>query len=488
MILMILGPTEKAEFLGVSDSGTALDDLLRDWMERSVYDELDRLLGELPRLLERPSYNFRHNLFPRLRDLDRRLPGVGLHHVMWVGGLPRIPLPQSFEGVSRPLDQVVRSMSASDSPQGLASYPIATSSTSHLEQCVKLVPNADPRKPLGTLAHQQEVKTFLGAVLAGGIGNYATSLGNRAKHVMAAGQSSTSPINFCDAIRGYFVARVLGAAVLEKIGILQNWVAGTKNAAEAERFDVDPNISAPPGYGRYDHPGDGTLVRPTEISALPEFCEWLSSLRQMARVGAIAAIERLAAYGDDLADPHVTRWGQTLFLLEPEPPALGLSIVFIRLWGVKTVLLMGIDNWELRKRPIRQFSAAWRKRRQVLRSFQKTVQLSDIIGEVDQDARDEIDAAKVYMAAMSIMFQEQTMAEARRMIQRDLDFLDKRPSSAARDGQTTDDRSSWSYKEMLATFELDTEILKHLPYTERVPQIPVREAEPPKTWADVLNN
>ena len=41
---------------------------------------------------------------------------------------------------------------------------------------------------------------------------------------------------------------------------------------------------------------------------------------------------------------------------------------------------------------------------------------------------------------------------------------------------------------MLASFELDTEILKHLPYTERVPQIPVREADPPKTWGDVLNN
>ena len=135
---------------------------------------------------------------------------------------------------------------------------------------------------------------------------------------------------------------------------------------------------------------------------------------------------------------------------------------------------------------MRHFSAAWKKYRQVLRSFQKTVQLVDIIGEIDQDARDEIDAAKVYMAAMSIMFQEQTMADARRMIQRDLDFLDKQPSGTASD-DPTEDRSSWSYREMLASHKLDAEILKCLPYTERVPQIPVREADPPKMWGDVLN-
>lgn len=487
MILMILGP-RRARFLGVSDSGTALDGLLRDWVEPSVYDELNRVLRELPRLLERPSYNFQHSLYPSLRVIDNRIPGVGLHHVAWLAGLPRIPLPGAFEAVSRPLDQVARSMCTSDSPQGLASYSIATASTSHLEQCLKMVPKANPTRPLGALARQPEVITFVGAVLAGAIQDYATSLGNRAKHVMADGTDSTSPIGFSEAIRGYFAVRVLGAAVLEKIGILQNWVASTDNAAQSERFDTDADIAVRPDYGRYAHPGAGTYVRPTEISALPEFCEWLDSLRRMARIGVIAAIERLAAYGDDLADPHVTRWGQTLLLLEPEPPALGLSIVFVRLWGVKTVLLMGIDKWQLRKRPIRKFSAAWKKRRQVLRSIQRTVQLADIIGEVDQETRDEIDAAKVYMAATSIMFQEQTMTEARHMIQRDLDFLDKRPSDATSNEPTTEDRSSWSYREMLARYKLDSEIMKHLPYTERVPLAPVREAEPPKTWADTLNN
>ena len=246
-------------------------------------------------------------------------------------------------------------------------------------------------------------------MLAGAIQDYAASLGNRAKHVMADRKDSTSPISFSEAIRGYFVARVLGAAVLEKIGILHNWVASTNNAAQSERFDADADISAPSGYGRYAHPGAGTFVRPTEISALPEFCEWLGSLRRMARIGVIAAIERLVAYGDDLADPHVTRWGRTLFLLEPEPPALGLSVVFVRLWGVKTVLLMGIHNWQLQKRPRRHLLLAWRRCSQARRSLQSTVRLGDIIGEVDRDTRDEIEAAKVYMAAISIMFQEKTI-------------------------------------------------------------------------------
>ena len=38
---------------------------------------------------------------------------------------------------------------------------------------------------------------------------------------------------------------------------------------------------------------------------------------------------------------------------------------------------------------------------------------------------------------------------------------------------------------MLASFVLDTDILKHLPYTERVPQIPVG-SRPTKDMGDIL--
>ena len=93
-------------------------------------------------------------------------------------------------------------------------------------------------------------------------------------------------------------------------------------------------------------------------------------------------------------------------------PALGLSVVFVRLWGVKTVLLVGTNKWQLQKRPRKRFLLAWRRYRRARRSLQSTVRLGDIIGAVDRDTRDEIEAAKVYMAAISIMLQEKTMAEA----------------------------------------------------------------------------
>lgn len=48
----------KVGVVGVSYSGSVLDGLLRDRVDRSVCNELGRVLGELPELLERPSYNF----------------------------------------------------------------------------------------------------------------------------------------------------------------------------------------------------------------------------------------------------------------------------------------------------------------------------------------------------------------------------------------------------------------------------------------------
>ena len=124
---MILGSTERPGFW-VSDRGSELDDLLRDWVERSVYDESGRVLGERPRFLERPNYNFQLDFFSEPEGPGSSPSEHWFAPCHVVRGLSRIPLPRSFEAASRPWEQVVRSLWVSDSPQGLASYTIPTAS------------------------------------------------------------------------------------------------------------------------------------------------------------------------------------------------------------------------------------------------------------------------------------------------------------------------------------------------------------------------
>ena len=465
----------------MSNAGKALDGLLRDWLEAAVYDELVRTLGEIPGLLERHSYNFRHNLFPSLSDLDRRIPGVGLYNVLWYGGLPRMPLARAFEAVTRPLGQVVRSLSVSDSPQRLASYEIAFASVSHLEQCVKLVPDALPRKSLGALVKQRQVKECLGSTLAGAIRKYAL-FGNEAKHVMAKGQEQTSPISFDEALRGYFIVRALGAAVLGKIGVIEDLEALTENAAQLERFDADRDITGSSGYMRQAGPSGRATFRPTDVRALPEFCDWLDALWLPKRIAVIAAIERLAAYGDELAGPHVVPWGSRLFALKPERPAQMLSIVFVRLWGEQAVLLMGVDDWQMEKRVKKHLRLAWRRYRQALRQNRDTVRFADFVGPVDDQTRAEIEAAKVYMAAISVMVQEREIRQVRNAIQLDLDFLNRQPIEEPDTEPGGADSSSWYHRSAVASLQLGPDILEHLPRLERIPLVPVRELPPPEKW------
>ncbi len=193
------------------------------------------------------------------------------------------------------------------------SYQVAAGAGTHLEQCVKRVPGAEPRKSLGALVHpkEQHVTPALGERLSQAIREYAR-FANRSKHVLADGVTEESPISFIEAVRSYFVARTLGAGVLGKIGVIDDLVALTKEAARSLRFDTDRATSASPaGYMRDTGPGDAATVRPIDVRALPEFGDWLENLWPPEQVAVIAAIQRLAdAYGDALAGPHVVPWGR----------------------------------------------------------------------------------------------------------------------------------------------------------------------------------
>ena len=465
-----------------SDS-TKLGTLLREWTDSEFCGDLDRVLSSIPRLLNLPSYNFRHGLCPALQSLDSRIAGIGLHNLEWHGGIPRMPLAPSFESISRPLEHVAYSLSVSDSPRRLMSYQVAAGAGSHLEQCVKRVPEAPQRTPLGGLVQpsQGRVISILGERLSRSIREYAR-FANMPKHVLADGHNEESPISFIVAVRSYFVSRALGARVLEKLGILDDLAAQTQDAARFGRFDTDSDTADPVTYLRDTGPAEAVTVRPIDVRALPDFGDWLENLRSPTRIAVFAAIQRLAdAYGDELAGPHVVPWGRRAFLLRPETPAHTLSVVFSQLWGDQAVLLFGVNDWDMEKRPLKHMRMAMRRRRQAARSRGRTVTLSDLIGHLNKETQIEFDAATAYAAAVSIGYQERQISQARRLIQVDLDFIDKMPTNVT-DSTPDDDNPAYYHRRALASLRLGPDMLANLPYEERVPLVPVHQRVPPKAW------
>ena len=77
------------------------------------------------------------------------------------------------------------------------------------------------------------------------------------------------------------------------------------------------------------------------------------------------------------------------------------------------MLLFGVNDWDMEKRPLKHMRMAMRRLRQAARSRGRTVTLSDLIGYVSKETQIEIDAAKAYAAAVSIGYQEEQISQAR---------------------------------------------------------------------------
>ena len=216
-----------------------LKKLIGKWAVQSLLRDLEGTLEDQP-LLPRLGWGFKAGLYPVLRDLDSRIPGVGMHFAMWVGSTPHFPFPgRRFDGVVRPLRYVPYYL-ASPADTQMVARSIVDCSGAHVEQCVKTIRWAG-RKPLGTLVRQPKVRRRLGGDLAVAIEEYAPSW-NVAKHEYGTGTpSSVVPIG--DAIRNYFTARILGSRVLDSVGKLQLVVDATLSATELYRTG---NLMEPP--------------------------------------------------------------------------------------------------------------------------------------------------------------------------------------------------------------------------------------------------
>ena len=202
--------------------------LIRKWTDESLLQDLEGALENQP-LLPRLGWGFKAGLYPVLRDLDSRIPGVGMHFAIWKGSTPHLPFPgRVFDGVIRPLRYVPYYLASPADTQMLARF-IVDCSGAHVEQCVKTIRWAG-RKPLGNLVRQHKVRRRLGEDLAMAIEDYGPSW-NEAKHEYGTGTpDSVVPIG--DAIGNYFTARILGSKVLEAVGKLQSVVDAAHGATQ----------------------------------------------------------------------------------------------------------------------------------------------------------------------------------------------------------------------------------------------------------------
>lgn len=208
--------------------------LLSRWADERISPRIEQVLEMLPRVVASPSYDFRSDLYPLLSAIDELIPGIGMQYTRWEGRTPRFPFAKECDAAVRPLSYVPYHLAALMSPSVMA-REIANYAGAHVEQCVKgVVTRRDRRKPLGTLIRLPIVEKRIGSELCDGISQYVPSW-NAAKHDYE-GRGPESVITLEDAIRNYFVARSLGAAVLNATGLLRPAVLAIEEAANNRTY------------------------------------------------------------------------------------------------------------------------------------------------------------------------------------------------------------------------------------------------------------
>jgi hypothetical protein len=194
------------------------------------------LLGQLDKALKLRVTNFKRDLFPSLEEIDRAIPGAGFQYVIWVGHEPKYPFPGwDFDPIARPMRYIPDYLASGMKFVNIA-RAVARDSGGHVEECVKaFCATMNPlvrgygRMPLGQLAKHPKVINSLGIELARSLSEYAEALVNKAKHQYASGRPEPV-ISFPDALGGYFASRILGFKVLQKAGILDQYVEAIRDA------------------------------------------------------------------------------------------------------------------------------------------------------------------------------------------------------------------------------------------------------------------
>ena len=217
--------------------------LIATWAGASLATDLESVLADPAHLASRLGWEFKTDLYPLLRELDSRIPGVGMHFVVWNGSTPLFPFPgRRFDGVLRTLRYIPYYLASQAAPQMMA-RSVAYFSGAHVEQCMKTL-NRRNKDPLGGFVRKRPVRKRLGEELAKAIETYGPSW-NRAKHEFETGTpESVIPIH--NAIGSYFAARILGTEVLTAVGHLERVVELASAAARNSNYYITGSLPEPP--------------------------------------------------------------------------------------------------------------------------------------------------------------------------------------------------------------------------------------------------
>ncbi|MDE0289920.1 MAG: hypothetical protein OXJ36_18880 [bacterium] len=437
--------------------------LMDRWAGEHIRYEIEGTLEDLPCMLASTSYNFRDDLYPRLSAIDEQIPGVGMQYAHWEGITPRFPFAEAFDAVVRPLSYVPYHLAAPMAYSVMA-REVVNDSGAHIEQCVKklCITGRNRRRSLGQVINSKRAVKRLGVELVEGITQYTPSW-NAAKHDYE-GSGPESVITLDDAIRNYFAARSLGAAVLKATGSLSGAVQAIEDAANNRVYYrrgclLDSQVRPLPQIGSDSAVDSGNHsgtqgherrrvqpelgVTPVDVVVTPSFAEWLSELPYAVMVAVAAAVERLAAYGRRLGLPEVerviTRAFPETFILVPEPPAVGRAILFAFDPMGRAVLVEGDYGLGKRKR-FRAAVRRYRRSRKWIRlvAGPDLLPFTEVVAHLTDEDRAEVSAMRACAAATSAMLGDMELRDARQRIQLELDYLAKRPEPGIDDALLSD--------------------------------------------------
>jgi hypothetical protein len=214
-------------------------------MDKEIWKLLDDCLPTLAMPIkteiEKPFGDFETEVFPRLSPLDEQIPGVGMHYAVWDNGTPWFPFDLEFDGIVRPLSYVPYNLAGERHPQTMSRY-ISMNLGGHVEECLKefcSTLNLKYYTPVGKCVNWH--RSSLGSTLAQRIQTFFTLSWNRGKHLWNI-RKPDSVIPIEDSLACYFIARYLGATILEKCNRLDSMVAALNYAREQGKFYNRPTI------------------------------------------------------------------------------------------------------------------------------------------------------------------------------------------------------------------------------------------------------
>ena len=173
-----------------------------------------------------------------LREADRQIPGPGIHTAVWHGRTDYLyPFDEDYQAVLRPLRYVPADL-LDGYRDPLRSREIVTKSGVYLEGCIKTAlrdtgtRQGKLKKPLGSLSKKRYLEGLLDPTELSDLREFTNIAVNPAKHDFVNERGPESLFNYEDAVYAYYLARRLGAEILQNAGSMSLFCTAVETAIE----------------------------------------------------------------------------------------------------------------------------------------------------------------------------------------------------------------------------------------------------------------